>query len=51
VIAALIWRDSDPKPLEKRYEWENNRSEEDIDIGQEWQVDDPTESEDNPRFH
>jgi membrane associated rhomboid family serine protease len=51
VIAALIWRDSDPKPLEKRYEWENNRSEEDIDIGQEWQVDDPTESEDNPRLH
>jgi membrane associated rhomboid family serine protease len=51
VIAALIWRDSDPKPLEKRYEWENNRSEEDIDIGQEWQVDDPIESEDNPRLH
>ena len=51
VIAALIWRDSDPKPVEKRYEWENNSSEEDFDIGQEWQVDDPKESQDNPRLH
>ena len=51
VIAALIWRDSDPKPVEKRYEWENNSSEEDFDIGQEWQFDDPKESQDNPRLH
>ena len=51
VIAALIWRDSDPKPVEKRYEWENNNAQDDIDIGDEWRVEQPTELEDKPRLH
>jgi len=51
VIAALIWRDSDPKPVEKRYEWEDHNSQDDIDIGEEWQSDVPEEIEDNPRLH
>jgi membrane associated rhomboid family serine protease len=51
VIAALIWRDSDPKPVEKRYEWENNNAQDDIDIGDEWRVDEPSELEDKPRLH
>ena len=51
VIADLIWRNSDPKPAVKRYEWEQNSSEDDIDIGDEWQVDAPTELEDKPRLH
>jgi membrane associated rhomboid family serine protease len=51
VIAALIWRDSDPKPVEKRYEWENNNAQDDIDIGDEWRVEQPSELEDKPRLH
>jgi len=43
VVAALIWRDSDPKPAVKRYEWEESSSQDDIDIGDEWQVDDPSD--------
>jgi membrane associated rhomboid family serine protease len=35
VIAALIWRDSDPKPAVKRYEWEESSSQDDINIGGE----------------
>jgi hypothetical protein len=51
VIAALIWRNSDPKPVVKRYEWEQDSSEDEIDIGDEWQVDVPTELEKRPRLH
>lgn len=51
MIAALIWRDSDPKPAVKRYEWEESSSQDDIDIGDEWQVDVASEGEDKPRFH
>jgi membrane associated rhomboid family serine protease len=51
VIAAFIWRNSDPKPVLKRYEWEESPSDDDIDIGEEWQVQDSTESENNPRLH
>jgi len=51
VIAALIWRDSDPKPVVERYAWEEGGSEYDIDISQEWQVDEPSEVEDKHRLH
>jgi membrane associated rhomboid family serine protease len=51
VIAALIWRDSDPKPVQKRYEWEDNSARDDIDMGEEWKVDQPSEVEDKPRLH
>ena len=51
VIAALIWRDSDPKPVVKRYDWEENSAVDDSDIGDEWQVDEPLEHENNPRLH
>ena len=53
VIAALIWRDSDPKPEVKRYEWENEDFDDDIDINfdEEWKIQDPAESNDKPRLH
>jgi membrane associated rhomboid family serine protease len=51
LIAALIWRDSDPKPVEKRYEWEGNSAEYDIDVDEEWKVDQTSEVEDKPRLH
>ena len=51
VIAALIWRDSDPKPVLKRYEWEDHHSDDDIDIGEEWQVDEEPETNENTRLH
>jgi membrane associated rhomboid family serine protease len=51
VIAALIWRESDPIPAVKRYEWEENDTEDDMNIGEEWQVDEPPEHEDPPRLH
>jgi membrane associated rhomboid family serine protease len=51
VIAALIWRDSDPMPVEKHYEWEDSTSVDDIDIGDEWQTGSPAELEDKPRIH
>ena len=51
VIAAFIWRDSDPKPVVKRYDWEENSAVDDSDIGDEWQVDEPLEHENTPRLH
>ena len=51
VIAALLWRDSDPKPVEKRYEWEERGSVDDNDFGDEWRVDEEIEEENNPRLH
>jgi membrane associated rhomboid family serine protease len=51
VIAALIWRNSDPKPVVKRYEWEQDSSDDESDIGDEWQADAPTELEKRPRLH
>jgi membrane associated rhomboid family serine protease len=51
VIAALIWRDSDPKPALKRYEWEGNSLPDDIDIADDWRVDMPEKVEDKPRLH
>ena len=51
VIAALIWRESDPIPAVKRYEWEGNDTKDDINIGEEWQVDEPPENESTPRLH
>jgi membrane associated rhomboid family serine protease len=51
VIAAFIWRDSDPKPVVKRYDWEENIAVDDLDIGDEWQVDEPLEQEDKSRLH
>jgi membrane associated rhomboid family serine protease len=51
VIAALIWRDSDPKPADKRYEWEESSSQNDVDIGDEWKVDESSEAEDKSRYH
>ena len=54
VIAALIWRDSDPKPVLKRYEWEDDGSDDgfqdDLDIGEQWQSDVPEESAEQPDY-
>lgn len=43
-IAALIWRDRDPKPIVKPYAWEL-QNEEDPIIGDDWQVVDDDRSE------
>ncbi len=57
VIAAVIWRNSDPKPAVKRYEWEQSDEEDDTFIGDEWQVDKPPSPDPNekvksgPRLH
>jgi membrane associated rhomboid family serine protease len=51
VIAALIWRDSDPKPAEKRYEWEGNDLYDECDVGEDWQVEESSEVKDKPRLH
>lgn len=51
VIAALIWRNSDPKPEVKRYEWEGKDIDDDLEFEQEWQEQDIHENEDNPRLH
>lgn len=53
VIAALIWRNSDPKPAEKRYEWESEDFDNDTEINfdEEWQIQDPSELDDKPRLN
>lgn len=51
VIAALIWRDSDPKPAVKRYEWEGETSNDESDSNDEWQEYPAEEVEDKPRLH
>ena len=51
VIAAIIWRNSDPKPVVKLYEWEKKSFNDDTEIGDEWQVDKASEQEDKPRLH
>ena len=51
IVAALIWRDSDPKPQETRYEWEDNEFDHDLDIGDQWQVNDEEQQENNQRLH
>jgi membrane associated rhomboid family serine protease len=51
VIAALIWRDSDPKPIVKRYEWEGETSDQETYIDDEWQVHETSEVDDKPRLH
>lgn len=54
VISALLWRDSDPKPAVKRYEWEGE--DEDLDgeneyLDEQWQVDVSSEIEKHQRLH
>jgi membrane associated rhomboid family serine protease len=49
VIAAIIWRDTDPKPVVKRYEWEREDVEDEFD--DDWQIDSSEEIEDKPRLH
>jgi len=52
VIAGIIWRDSDPKPAVKRYEWEGESSEgENYMAADEWQEYQPEDVEDKPRLH
>lgn len=51
VIAALIWRNNDPKPKVKRYEWEGKDIDDDLEFEQEWQEQDIHENEDTPRLH
>ncbi|WP_367179782.1 rhomboid family intramembrane serine protease [uncultured Paraglaciecola sp.] len=42
IIAAVIWRDSDPKPVEKTYDWEQPDEDFDqgidSDIGEQWKI-------------
>jgi membrane associated rhomboid family serine protease len=38
VLAGFIWRDSDPKPLQKKYPWEDANEEDDPQIGDQWQA-------------
>jgi membrane associated rhomboid family serine protease len=36
-LAALLWREKDPKPVEKKYSWEGQDDEqEDVNIGDDW---------------
>jgi len=49
VIAGIIWRDSDPKPVEKRYEWEGEAAESESDYDSP--IDVSQEIEDKPRLH
>lgn len=51
VIAALVWRDSDPKPAVKRYEWEDESFEDEANIADEWQDYEPEEVDEKPRLH
>ncbi|MFQ3198363.1 MAG: membrane associated rhomboid family serine protease [Paraglaciecola sp.] len=38
VTAAFVWYKRDPKPVEKRYFWENPEEPDDPIIGQQWQI-------------
>lgn len=49
VIAALIWRNSDPKPAVKRYDWEGEDADDDLE--QEWYVDHSPENDNEPKLH
>lgn len=51
VIAALIWRGSDPKPVVKLYDWEGETSDQESDVDDEWQDHDTSEIENKPRVH
>ncbi|MEP0177663.1 MAG: rhomboid family intramembrane serine protease [Paraglaciecola sp.] len=57
VIAALIWRNTDPKPVVKKYDWENENSdevsnEENDAWQQEWYMSESDTSDvDNNRLH
>ncbi|MEP1382559.1 MAG: rhomboid family intramembrane serine protease [Paraglaciecola sp.] len=57
VIAALIWRNTDPKPVVKKYDWENENSDELSDEEndawqQEWYMSESDTSDvDNNRLH
>jgi membrane associated rhomboid family serine protease len=47
VIAALIWRNSDPKPAVKQYEWEG----EDDEVDPEWYESHTSENDNEPKLH
>lgn len=51
VIAALLWRDSDPKPVVQRYDWEDGSADDESDMLDEWQEYEPEEIQDKPRLH
>lgn len=38
-LAAFLWRKLDPKPIEKKYAWDNQSNEVDPIIGDDWQFD------------
>lgn len=50
-ISAFLWRDSDPKPAVKRYEWEGENSDLDSDYDEQWQVETSSEIEKNQKLH
>ncbi|MEP1446795.1 MAG: rhomboid family intramembrane serine protease [Paraglaciecola sp.] len=51
VIAALIWRNNDPKPQVERYEWEGQDDDSEIDQEEPWQVDISSEIQTHQRLH
>lgn len=38
VVSALLWHKDDPKPVEKRYSWQDTPEEDDPVIGSDWQT-------------
>lgn len=38
VVSALLWHKDDPKPIEKRYSWQDSPEQDDPVIGSDWQT-------------
>ncbi|MFT2091177.1 rhomboid family intramembrane serine protease [Paraglaciecola sp. 2405UD69-4] len=53
MLAAFLWRNTDPKPEVKLYEWEGQDEDDDFDVwGNEWQeADSETSDYDNKPLH
>lgn len=51
VISAFIWRDSDPIPAIKRYEWEDENTEVESEYDEEWQVNVSSEIQKDQKLH
>ncbi|MGS2720181.1 rhomboid family intramembrane serine protease [Paraglaciecola aestuariivivens] len=50
VIAAILWRNNDPKPIEKRYEWEDDEQLDEFDE-YDWANQSDLEDDDGPKLH
>jgi membrane associated rhomboid family serine protease len=43
VVSALLWHKEDPKPIEKRYAWQDAPDEDDPVIGSDWQTEEQSD--------